>query len=47
MWEESLLAAKEEQGEVAVKPQESTLVAMNNKVYRLAQKQETPKPKLV
>lgn len=47
MWEESLLAAREEQGEVAVKPQESTLVAMNNKVYRLAQKQETPKPKLV
>jgi len=47
LWEESLLAAKEEQGEVAVKPQESTLVAMNNKVYRLAQKQETPKPKLV
>ena len=47
MWEESLLAAKEEQGEVGVQPQESTLVAMNNKVYRLAQKQEAPKPKLV
>lgn len=47
LWEESLLAAREEQGEVAVKPQESTLVAMNNKVYRLAQKQEAPKPKLV
>lgn len=47
MWEESLLAAKEEQGGAAVQPPESTLVAMNNKVYRLAQKQEAPKPKLV
>ena len=47
MWEESLLAAREEQGEVVQKQEDSSLVAMNNKIYRLAQKQETPKPKVV
>jgi uncharacterized phage infection (PIP) family protein YhgE len=47
MWEESVLVSKEERGEPGEHPAESQLVAMNNKVYRIAQqKQEAPKPKI-
>lgn len=46
LWDESLQAAREELGEPTEQPQESQLVAMNNKVYRLSQKPEVPKPKV-
>ena len=46
LWEESLAVSKQELGDPVDQPDESKLVAMNNKVYRLSQKQELPKPKV-